>query len=83
MLKSDKVKIKDGQPVKLTVLTTSKVKPKEYEPPNPERFINVNKRQTKAVAGSMLTTGNYKDRLEAAKPKPKAVKKTRGRRKKK
>jgi len=50
---------------------------------DPAAFTSVDKRETRAVKGPMLTTADYKDRLEAAKPKPKAVKKTRGRRKKK
>ena len=60
---------------------TTLMEPKSREVPDPARFVNVNKRETKKIAGSMLTTANYKDRLEAANPKPE--KKVRGRRKKK
>ena len=48
---------------------------------DPDRWGGINKRETKKTLGSMLTTANYKERVEASKPKP--VKKRRARRKKK
>jgi len=54
------------------------VKPKQFNP-DLAAFQNVNKRETRKVKGDMLTTANYKDRVEASKPKP--VKKTRKRKK--
>ena len=59
---------------------TTRIKPKEFNP-FPDVIQGVNKRETKKVAGGLLTTADYKDRVEASKPKP--VRKKRRRTKKK
>ena len=47
-----------------------------------KHYRSQNKRETKKVLGSMLTTANYKDRVEASRPKPKKKKRVRRKAKK-
>ena len=81
MLTTKNIKIEaDDTPKKIKVITTNKLKAKEFNL-DPDRWGGINKRETKKTLGSMLTTANYKDRVEESKPKPE--KKRRARRKKK
>ena len=81
MLTTKNIKIEADDTQKETkIITTNKLKPKEFNL-DPNRWAGINKQETKKTLGSMLTTANYKERVEASKPKP--VKKRRARRKKK
>ena len=71
MLTTKNVKIEAGDtPKKVKIVTTNKLKAKEFNL-DPNKWESKNKRETKKVLGSMLTTANYKERVEASKPKPK------------
>ena len=56
-------KFEDGEPKKLKILTTDKVKPREFSF-MPREIPGVIKRQTRKVTGGMLTTSDYEDRLK-------------------
>ena len=86
MLTTNKIKLPEAvPPQRVKVLTTSNTKPKEMVLADPAKFQGVNRRETKAVTGSMLTTANYVERAKAGKRKaaPPMVKKARGKRGKK
>ena len=86
MLTTNKIKLPEAAPPqRVKVLTTSNTKPKEMVLADPDKFKGVNRRETKAVTGSMLTTANYVERAEKERRKaaPPVAKKTRGKRGKK
>ena len=82
MLTTKNIKLKEGEiPGSVKIVTTNKLKPKEFSL-DPNKWGGINKRETKKTLGSMLTTANYKDRVEASKPKPKKKKRARRKAKK-
>ena len=64
-------KFEEGEPKKLKILTTDKVKLKEFNF-TPREIPGVIKRQTRKVEGGMLTTSDYEDRLKQT-PEAKAA----------
>lgn len=72
---TDPSKPKEQQRKKTIIRSSAK------EIADPAKFIGVNRRETRKVRGDMLTTANYKDRLEALKPKPEKKKRGRGKKK--
>ena len=86
MLTTNKIKLPEATPPqKVKVLTTSNTKPREMALADPDKFQGVNRRETKKVAGGMLTTANYVERAEKERRKaaPPVAKKARRTRKKK
>jgi len=91
MLTTNKIKLPEAAPPqRVKVLTTSNTKPKEMVLADPDKFKGINRRETKAVTGGMLTTANYVERAgeekrlaQVAAKKAAGAKKPRGKRGKK